>query len=353
MSAAGRSAPDVIVIGGGIAGLACAHALAGDGRAVTIFEMAQGRGASWAAAGMLSPWAESPHGIETCDLREQALASYPEWTAGLTDETGLAIDVVRCGSIVVTEIEDEASAPARLGAIASRAPGFRELSPEQARSEAPLLGPGTLDAVLLPEESYADPPTVVRALQEACRRRGVVTREEPVHSVRIEHGRAIGVSTPTGELHAGGILDAAGAWAGAFHHDSDMRPIRGQLVSLRPAGTHALRPNRIVQSTRGYIVPRRDGSVVIGGTSEEVGFEGGVTTEGIHKILAWAMRTAPSLGSWRIGDVWSGFRPFRKKGLFVGPDEDVPGLYHATGQHRHGILLAPYVAGKIREAMAQ
>jgi glycine/D-amino acid oxidase-like deaminating enzyme len=93
--------------------------------------------------------------------------------------------------------------------------------------------------------------------------------------------------------------------------------------------------------------------VVIGGTSEEVGFEGGVTTEGIHKILAWAMRTAPSLGSWRMGDVWSGFRPFRQKGLFVGPDENVPGLYHATGQHRHGILLAPYVAGKIREAMAQ
>jgi glycine oxidase ThiO len=345
--------PDVAVIGGGIAGLACAHALAGEGHTVTVFEMARGRGASWAAAGMLSPWAESPHGLESCDQRESALAAYPEWTARLTEETGSAIDVVRCGSIVVTEPEDGEPAPARLGAIASRAPGLRELTPEQARAEAPLLGPETGDAVLLPEESYADPPTIVLALEEACRRRGVVVHEEPVLRLLIEHDRVIGVSTPSGELHTDRILDAAGAWAGPFLREGDVRPVRGQLISLRPSGPHSLRPSRIIQSTRGYIVPRKDGSVVVGGTSEEVGFEGGVTAEGIDKILSWMTRTAPSLGSWKISSIWSGFRPFRQKGLIVGPDEELPGLYHATGQFRHGILLAPLMAERIREAMAR
>jgi glycine oxidase ThiO len=353
MSATGRSRPDVAVIGGGIAGLSCAHALAGAGLTVTVFEMARERGASWAAAGMLSPWAESPHGIETCDLRERSLALYPEWTAGLHAESGLQPDVVRCGSVVVTEPEDELSAPERLTCIAARAPGFRSLSRADARAEAPLLGLDTGEAVLLPEESYADPPTIMRALKEACHRRGVYMREEPVLRILVEHDRTIGVSASSGDLHAARVLDAAGAWSGPFLRDSDVRPIRGQLITLRPAGPHALRPNRIVQSTRGYIVPRQDGSVVIGGTSEDVGFESGVTAEGITKILAWALRTAPSLSSWQIGEVWSGFRPFRPKGLVIGPDAEIGGFFHATGQYRHGILLAPYIAERICEAMTR
>jgi glycine oxidase len=351
MSASGRSKPDAIVIGGGIAGLSCAHALAGAGLAVTVYEMAPGRGASWAAAGMLSPWAESPHGIETCDIREHALAAYPEWVAKLADETGLPLDVVRCGSLVITESEDEQSAPERLSGIASRAPGFRSLSPADARAEAPLLGAETGEAVLLPEEGYADPPTIVRALTEACRRRGVIVREEPVLRLIVEEGCAVGVSTPGGDTHAGAVLDAAGAWAGPFLRDPEVRPIRGQLVALRPAGSHALRPGRIIQSTRGYIVPRNDGSVVIGGTSEDVGFETGVTAGGLAKILSWALRTAPSLCEWRIGEVWSGFRPLRPKGIIAGPDEEIRRLFHATGQYRHGILLAPSIAERIREAM--
>lgn len=351
MSAIGRSKPDAVVIGGGIAGLSCAHALAGAGLTVTVFEMAPERGASWAAAGMLSPWAESPHGLDTCDLRERALAAYPDWAARLVDETGLALDVVRCGSLVVTESDDEQSAPERLSGVASRAPGFRSLAPGEARAEAPLLGVETGEAVLLPEESYADPQTIMRALLEACRRRGVAVREEPVLRLIVEGERAAGVSAPSGDVYAGVVLDAAGAWAGPFLRDREVRPIRGQLVALRPAGSHALRPGRMIQSSRGYIVPRKDGSVVIGGTSEDVGFDAGVTAEGIARILSWALRTAPSLREWHVGEVWSGFRPFRPKGIVAGPDEEIRDLFHATGQFRHGILLAPTIAERIREAI--
>ena len=150
MSATGRPRPDVAVIGGGIAGLSCAHALAGAGLSVTVFEMARERGASWAAAGMLSPWAESPHAIETCGLRERSLALYPEWTAGLQAETGLAPDVVRCGSIVVTELEDEQPVPERLSGMSPPAPPVSGASLPRRRVRRPLLGPETGEAVLLP-----------------------------------------------------------------------------------------------------------------------------------------------------------------------------------------------------------
>jgi glycine/D-amino acid oxidase-like deaminating enzyme len=162
-------------------------------------------------------------------------------------------------------------------------------------------------------------------------------------------GRVVGVATPSGEIEAAWTLDAAGAWAAPFLSEgSTVRPVRGQLLTLRPV-PGAPRPRRVVQSPGVYFVPRGNGSVIVGATSEEVGFEPGVTAHGIRTLLERAEKLAPALGGWILEDTWSGFRPYREGGPLIGRDPDRPGLLHAVGLYRHGILLAPYAARRIRE----
>jgi glycine oxidase len=364
---------DVAVIGGGIVGLSSARELAGAGRRVTVFEMAPGHGASWAAAGMLSPWAEwldegeeqetmaepgrsdgpvSPHALLALEMRERSLALYPAWVAGLQAETGTPIEMNRSGCVVVVEEGDE-SVAVRLRTIANRAPGFHPLTAEEARVEVPLLGSRIRDAVLLPEEGYADPPAIMRALRDACSIRGIEVREEPVLHVVEEAGVVRGVRISSGEIRAQAVLNAAGAWAGAFLHPErvdSVRPIRGQVLSLRPRRI-GVRLNRVVQAPGVYLVPRADGSIVVGATSEDVGFETGVTAGGIRSLLERVDRIAPSLGKWTLDRAWSGLRPCRGGGPLIGPDATRRGLYHAVGLHRHGILMAPYVARRVLECM--
>ncbi len=383
MTHADRMKIDVAVIGAGIAGLACARELAGAGRKVVLFEETPGRAASWAAAGMLSPWAEGNEGAgveesegaakeehegaatkghegagaagkiapgpATIEMREAALALYPEWVAGIRSETGMEIEMIRCGSLVVS-FSGEKPAVERLASVAGRAPGFRTLTAAEARVEAPLLGPNVQDAVLLPEEGYADPRSIMPALREACRIRGVILREEAALRLIEGGGGVRGVKARTEDVYATAVLNAAGAWAAPFLQGGHVRPIRGQVVSLAPS-TGDLRPTRVIQSAKGYLVPRADGSIVVGATSEEAGFGTGVTDSAIRSLLARAAEIAPSLAGWTMRQAWSGLRPYRERGPLIGPDGRRRGLYHVAGLYRHGILLAPYAAMRIRGCM--
>jgi glycine oxidase len=344
---------DTVVIGGGIAGLACARELADTGRNVVVFEAASGRGASWAAAGMLSPWAEEPdesevaRGRTALEMREQALAIYPSWVEGLEFDTGMPIDMDRRGSLVVS-FPGEERAAVRLGSMAARAPGFRALEAEEVCLECPLLDSKIRDGVLLPEEGYADPQSIMVALREACRIRGVIIEEDTVLHLIEKEGTVRGVRTALREARAATVVNAAGAWATPFLGGDTIRPIRGQLVSLR-LPPDALRLTQVIQSSVGYLVPRADGSIVVGATSEDVGFETGVTKAGIGSLLDMIAKIAPALGGWTLERTWSGFRPYRNGGPLIASDETRRGLYHVAGLYRHGILLAPYAAWRIRE----
>ncbi len=343
--------PDVVIVGGGIAGLACARALARDGASVRVYEMATGRGASWAAAGMLSPWAEAEAPAEALASRERAHEIYPAWIKDIEEESDRRVDFARCGSIAVS-LPGEPTAADRLRPILGRAPGAALLDRKQARVEAPILGPGIHDeAVLLPEEAMVEPRGLMEALTRICRLRGIEMREEPVSEILVREGRAIGVRSASGAQPAGAVVDAAGAWASAFLAGEEVRPIRGQILSLMPS-REAMRIRRIIQAGRCYIVPRGDGSIVLGSTSEDAGFHPAVTVAGVRGLIEAATAIAPGLANWTIAGCWAGLRPFREGGPLVAPDPDRSGLYHAVGLYRHGILLAPWVAERLLQEIA-
>jgi thiazole synthase len=379
---------DIVIIGGGLIGLACARELAMTGRSVVVFDPAPERAASNVAAGMLSPWAEPVDDPEVLQMRERALSLYPDWVGSLEGETGFRPDFARSGTVYLGEMPE----PHR------EVPGAHALSPAELREATPgLVAERAAEGgVAIDGEGYVDPRTLMEALRASCLRLGVRFRREAVLDLLVDwddravaherrnrasgsgavrgsiRGIVRGIVIPSGEIKTATVVNAAGAWAGrwilndasatdrvAAPLSSDagvIRPMRGELVVLAPyVGTSssvrmsnvpfASRP--VIQSRSGYLVPRRDGSFVAGGTTADTGFNADASAAGVQSILAWAGATFPLLREWRVQEIRAGLRPYRAQGPLIGRDSRRAGLIHATGLNRHGILLAPHVAGRV------
>jgi glycine oxidase len=350
MNPAETRVSDAVVIGAAVTGLACAHDLARAGRSVAVFEHPSIRGASAAAAGMLSPWAELPREAEHLGQRERSLALYPAWIEELQEECGRPIDMRRCGSLVIA-LEDEPPVRERLAPYAASIPGLHFLDPREARIEAPILAREIAGAALLPEEGYVDPPDLLDALRAACVHRGVRFLGEEVLEITVDGDRATGVRASEGHWQSEATINAAGAWAGRFTEGSttgdEVRPVRGQILVLAPS-PDILPLRRVVQGNGIYLVPRGE-AIVAGATSREAGFDDAIREEDTSTILERAARIAPSLRGCRIREERAGLRPHRPAGPRFGPDRNRRGLWHAIGLYRHGILMAPLAARRIRE----
>jgi glycine oxidase len=347
---------DVVVVGGGVIGCALATELAARGRAVTVLERAEpGAEASGAAAGMLAPQAEARARDAFFDLALESRGLYPAWVRSLQEETGVEVGYRRTGLLHC----DFAGAPA--GSLAAqiawqRAAGLDvvELRVDELPDElGGRLCPEVAAAAYFPEEGVVDPRRLTRAAWLLADRRGVRVRTGvAVLGFRIEGGVCRGVETDAGTLLADAVVDAAGAWA-AFDSSLPLsvpvEPVRGQIVELhlreRPLST-------ILSCDDVYIVPRADGTVLLGSTVEHVGFRKEVTAEAVERLIAGAVRFVPELARARFVTAWSGLRPGTPDGLpILGPCR-VPGLFFAAGHFRNGILLAPVTALAVADAVA-
>jgi glycine oxidase len=167
----------------------------------------------------------------------------------------------------------------------------------------------------------------------------------------LERGRCSGVETDEGTLSAGTVVDAAGAWAAfdlGLPFSVPVRPIRGQIVALRSEGAP---PARIACSEDAYVLPRPDGTVIVGSTLETVGFRKGVTAGAVARLIEAAARLVPRLSESRFEDAWSGLRPGTPDGWPILGASPVRGLYFAAGHFRNGILLAPVTARLVADAI--
>ncbi len=357
------SSPDVLVIGGGIVGLAVAWRAAQRGLSVSLLERdATGRGASHVAAGMLAPVSEVEFGnggrrLLALGLRSAAM--WPPFAAQLEDVAGMSVGLRATGILFVARDEDEARELERQITLRDSL-GLRStrLRPSQARELEPALAPTIRLALELPDDHSVDPRLVLAALRLACVSSGVELREHArVARLSLDGGAVNGVELADGELvRSPTVVIAAGAWAGGLGGVPagarvPVRPVKGQTLRLRdPIGPGML--ERVVRFEGGYLVPRSDGSYVLGGTVEEREFDDSPTAGAAYELLRDAHELVPGVSELRIEELCVGLRPGTPDNVpAIGPSV-VPGLIWATGHYRNGILLAPLTAELVVATLA-
>jgi len=346
---------DIAIIGGGVIGTSIAFELAAEKLRVVVLDRQQpGHEASWAAAGMLSPAPDSFRDIPLVPLARESLRLYSEFAAGIEEASGRSIGYEREGTLELfsgprgeNDRNRRVSECQRLGITAEA------ISIKTARGWETAISQAAQAAIWLPEEGRVEPRLLMEAAILAAHHRGVEFRNNcQVSELLTDRGRCHGVVACDETISAGHVILAAGCFSGEMQDDclrqyAPTRPVRGQMMALRPDGC---RIQRVLRSERGYLVPRRGGGqIVAGSTSEEAGFAKRVTAEGIRQILDSALELVPSLGSAEIVETWSGLRPGTPDGLPILGPAHVDGLLIATGHYRNGILLAAATAKLMRE----
>ncbi len=337
-------------------GLGIAWRLAQAGCSVTVYDRAEaGRGASWAAAGMLAAAVETEPGEEkllALTLESQRL--WPDFVRELEAGTGISVGYRDEGTMAVALTRDDTE-QLHFTYKFQRGLGLDLdwLSGADARRREPHLRPGIPGAVLSPRDHQVENRFLGRALAEAARRAGAALYEHcPVREVELAGGRACGVVTDNGRDRADVVVLAAGAWSREIGgipplHLPPVRPIKGQMLALRMDADAPLLRHVIWLPRGGYLVPRLDGRLVVGATVEERGFDDAVTAGGLLALIEGAWRAVPAIEELAVTETWVGFRPgSRDDAPMLGPS-GVDRLVIATGHHRNGILLTPVTAQSI------
>jgi len=345
---------DIVIIGGGVIGLTIARRLTKEGLAVTLLERAQvGREASWAGAGVLAP--PNPHRKDAvAELQLRSLAMYPIFCEELFQESGIDPEYEPCGELEVAfddaglEVlrEDERAAGGRRmpdGRLA-----FEIHSGVAIRRIEPVVSSEAVGSLECRQTAQVRNPRLLRSLHTACVRAGVQIHENtPVLDFVVDGGRITGVRTETGIIVASHVVLCAGAWSSQIGERlqsvMSVHPVRGQMVLLKLDG----RPfGRIIARGKTYLVPRRDGHLLLGATEEpKAGFAKRNTAKGIAGLLERAVRMVPMLADAPVAATWSGLRPGTPDDMpYVGPVPGLEGLIAATGHYRTGLTMAPVTA---------
>lgn len=333
---------DVIVVGGGLVGLAVASAAASRGASVYLYGESRSGEASAAGAGMLAPRAEGEE-LPSDAVMRFALAArdlFPSYLESLRDRTGIDVPLDRSGILQLSFDGEPASVPS----------GSEWLDERALHALEPTLG-RVAGAVLHPYDGSVDNVVLLQALRRLARGLGGVTLEpERARAVDVTRARPR-VTNAAGESVEGGrIVLAGGAWVGqltGLPQPIPVRPMRGQMLSL---GAAALR--HVTYGGEGYLVPRAGGRTLVGATMEDVGFDSATTPEARASLTVLAAKLSPSLGGAPLLSHWAGLRPVTPDRLpILGPDPEVPALLYACGHGRNGILLAP-ITGETIGAMA-
>jgi glycine oxidase len=345
------------VVGGGVCGLGVAWRLAAAGCAVDIFDKGEpGRAATWAAAGMLAARAEVEPGEETL-LRLNLLCQemWPGFARELETATGQTIDYRDEGTLIVSATRDDAEALEFTYTLQRRLGLDVEwLSGAEARKREPFLAPGVNAGVYSPGDHQVDNRKLADALLAACIAEGAgLHPNTAVSAVETAHGRVRGVRVEgRDDIHeADVVLLAAGAWSRGIEGvppeaRPPVRPLKGQMLSVRMDPAEPLL-SHVVWAPGVYLVPRRDGRLLIGATVEEKGFNTDMTAGGLFDLLRDTWDVLPGIEELPIDETWVGHRPTsRDDAPILGPTP-VDGLVLATGHHRNGILLAPVTADAV------
>lgn len=339
-----NAAREILIIGGGVIGLAIAVELKLRGAAVSVVSRDLNQASTLAAAGMLAPGAEAIGTSPMLDLCRRSRFLYPEWCSKLEQLTGTTTGYWPCGILAPVYAQSNPSNPSNTGTWLDD----KTIHLYQNGLSSEIIG-----GWWYPEEGQVDNRQLAQVLRLAAQAVGVEMLEGvEVEAIEQQNRKIISLRTSIGELQANHYLLATGAWSHQLL-PIPVQPKKGQILSVQvPASSPQPLPlQRVLYGSEVYIVPRRDGRVVIGATVENVGWTPGNTPAGIQTLLAAAMRLYPPMQNWELGECWWGFRPTTPDELPILGSSPIDNLTLATGHYRNGILLAPITAKLIADAI--
>ena len=350
---------DVLIIGGGVIGLAIARELHKKGVSrITVLERgAVGREASYAAAGMLAPHAETDKLDDFFFFCDASNKLYPQFAEELLAETGVDIELDREGTLYLAFNEADArEIRERYEWQTGAGLQVELLSAAETRQAEPFVSPDVLESLFFPNDWQVENRRLLHALQKFAELNGIAIRENTeVKQLLIENRKITGARSETETFFAPQVILAAGAWTSFIKAENlvlpPVVPVRGQMIVFQTAKRLF---QKVIYSPRGYLVPRADGRVLAGATVEDAGFDKRTTRAGIEFLQDNAFEIAPSLMNLEIADKWAGLRPYAADGLpVIGSFPQVENLILATAHYRNGILLAPLTARILAEKIAE
>ncbi|MEN8653248.1 glycine oxidase ThiO [Streptomyces sp. 21So2-11] len=360
----GPTGSDVLVIGGGIIGLATAWRAAQRGLRTAVADPEPGGGAAQVAAGMLAAVTELHYGEQTLlGLNLASAERYPAFIAELEAESGQDTGYRACGTLAVALDADDRAHLRELHALQRRSGlDSQWLTGRECRRLEPMLAPGVRGGLRVDGDHQVDPRRLAAALVTACERAGVVFHRDWVDRLSVVRDRATGAVLADGtELAADQVVLAAGSLSGRLAGVPDdvlppVRPVKGQLLRLTVPGAYAPFLSRTVRAfVRGshvYLVPRENGELVVGATSEELGWDTTVTAGGVYGLLRDAHELVPGITELPLTETRAGLRPCSPDNApLLGPSA-LPGLHLATGHYRNGVLLTPVTGDVMATVLA-
>ena len=349
---------DIIVIGAGIVGCAVAYELARRGASVELVdERPVGMGATQASADVLAPYIEAREGSPLLGLTVRSLDLFDDLVARVSVDSGVAVPYRRTGTLDIATTDAEMRAlGARAGLLLRHDVPAILLDAAAVRAEEPQIGDGAIGGLLIEAHGFVAAGELTRALVAAARHYGAQLIEQRRVRRISERDGDIVIETDRGSLTGNAVVLAAGSWSGDMAIDGittpvPVRPVRGQLLSLAWTGT----PLRRVTWSHGcYLVPWDDGTLLVGATVEDVGFDERTTVAGVRDLLDAACDLVPHTWASGFRGARVGLRPATPDGLpVIGPSRAMPNLMYATGHYRNGVLLAPLTAQLVADAMLE
>jgi glycine oxidase len=341
-----------------VIGLAVAWRAAGRGLDAVVCDPSPGRGAAWAAAGMLAPVTEAHFGEEhLLPLNLKSAELFPAFARELEEASGLDPGYRETGTLVVArdaddnaQLEELFRYQVRLGLDAQR------LKSADCKKLEPALAPSVRGGIFVEGDHQVDPRLLLEALLEACRRAGVRLVNQAVAEITITQGRAQGVVLAGGDhISAKSVVFAAGCHSDSIRGIPEgslpVRPVKGQLVYLEdPSGVVPIERN--VRGVDVYLLARPDGRLVVGATVEEQGLDTRITAGAIYELLRDAYELIPGITELELVETVAGLRPGTPDNAPLLGETEVDGLIAATGHYRNGLLLTPITAAAIAELLA-
>ena len=332
---------DILIIGGGIIGMLTARELSLAGMKVTIVEQGKaGQESSWAGGGIISPLYPWRYSDSVSALAQWGQAFYPELIEEIYSETGFDAELIQNGLLMIDDDQAAASAWAKKWQADLQLIDSKEVCELEPELSSLLLQAN--NAIWMPSVRQVRNPRLVKAVRKYLENKGVSFVEETEVTGIISNSNKIqGVTTSKGNILADKVMLSAGAWSSKLlkNKDISVAPVKGQMILFK---TEPDTIKRITLSQDRYVIPRKDGRVLVGSTLEHTGFDKTTTAAAREELMDEAFRIAPCLKEAKVEHHWAGLRPGSTDGIpYICSIPETEGLYLNAGHFRNGVVLGP------------